>query len=309
MKKTFKEKSLTFFHVLVKRLLFRFLSDKQFIIWDYFIFLHKFPNLNNPKTFSEKIQWIKLNGGLEKYTKYVDKLSVRNFIEKTIGIEYLIPLLGVWNNFDEIDFNNLPNQFVLKATHGSHYIYICKDKKLLDKHKLKKTVSKWLKENFYIKTRETQYKNCKPKILCEKYLKDYSGSLTDYKMFCFNGKPYCIEVISDRFSDEKDDIMDLNWKIMPLIYKNMNHSIRKLQKPEKLNEMIEISKKLAKEFPFVRVDLYTVENKIYFGELTFTPANGLEEIDPIEAEYLIGEMIDLSKYDRNSSSKLIHTIH
>ena len=287
---------------ITKKGIFRLLSDKQIMIIDYFITFGKMPNLQNPKTFNEKIQWIKLYGGLEKYLKYVDKYEVRNFISKTIGEEYLVPLLGVWDKFDDIDFNKLPRQFVMKAAHGSSYVFVCKDKATLNINLLKKTVSKWLRENFYQKTGEIQYRDCKPRILCEKYMKDESGQLIDYKYLCFDGKPRIVELVWDRFTEHRNEVfLDLDWNM--LTYLALSYAKKLPKKPENLEEMLDVSKKLSKIFPFVRVDLYSVKNKIYAGELTFTPDNGLEKFDPPEVDYQLGELFDLSKYNKNQIIK------
>lgn len=256
-------------------------------------------NLNNPNSFSEKIQWIKVFGQLEKYSKYVDKYDVREYVKNTAGKQYLIPLVGMWNNFENIPFEKLPKKFVLKATHGSGYNYICKDKSLIDIKQLKKLASKWLKENYYKKGREEQYKLCWPKIICEGYLEDDSGSLRDYKIFCFNGIPQIIQIDSDRFSVHKRDLMNIDWERLPVTLGGHSNLNKIILKPKKLPEMIEIAKKLSKKIPFVRVDLYLINNKIYFGELTFTPGNGLEKFFPNEADYQFGELIDLSKYHNN----------
>lgn len=276
--------------------IFRFLPDKQVMIIDYFFIFGKLPNLRQPETISEKIQWVKLYGGLEKYTKYVDKYEVRNIVGKIIGKKYLVSLLGVWDKFEDIDFDKLPKQFVLKATHGSSYVFICKDKTFLDKKSLEKTVAKWLGENFYEKTREIQYKSCTARIICEEYLEDESGGLTDYKIYCFNGKPHLIEILTDRHSQMKDDFYDIHWNTMSIDFRGSPHSKKTLKKPKNLTEMLIVSEKLSKHFPFVRVDLYVVRNKIYFGELTFTPSNGLLVFYPPQVNYRLGKLINLSKY-------------
>lgn len=282
-----------------ERRIFSLLSDKHVGVIGYFFTFGKFPNLQNPKTFNEKIQWIKLYGGIEKYTKYVDKLKVRDFISKTIGREYLVPLIGAWNSFKEIDFEKLPHQFVLKATHGSGYVFICRDKTALNIKPLKKTLTKWLSESFYQKTREIQYRDCTPKIICEKYIKDESGELTEYKIFCYDGAPRMTKVTLYRFTEQKCDIFfDLNWKKLPISYPENPSSEKMIKKPENLEKMLEIAKKLSKKFPYVRVDLISLKNKIYFGELTFTPDNGLKRFEPPEVDDQIGELIDLSKYNR-----------
>src|SRR3990170_1687227 len=301
MKNSPKNKLITFItDEVIKKGIFGFLPDKLFITLDYFITYRRMPNLHNPKTISEKTQWIKIYGGLEKYTEYTDKLKVRDFIRKTIGKEHLVPLIGAWKKFEDIPFDKLPCQFVLKATHGSAYVFICKDKSLLDKNLLKKTVTKWMQENFYKITREIQYKRCEPMIICEKYLEDESGGLTDYKIYCSHGKPHIVEVIWDRFTEHKcDNFLNLNWEKLPISYPEHPSSKETIKRPENLEEMLDIAKKLSIHFPFVRVDLYSVKNKIYFGELTFTPDNGLGVFEPPNAYYQLGELIDLSKYNKN----------
>lgn len=275
----------------------KFLSDRQVATINNLLTYGKFLNLSNPQTICEKIQWIKLYDHLEMYTRYVDKYEVRNYVKDKIGKKYLIPLLGVWEKFEDINFDNLPNKFVLKATHGSGYVFVCKDKNLIEFKKLHQKANNWLTENFYKKTREVQYSLCKPRLICEEYMEDKEGQLTDYKFYCFNGKPELIEVHTGRFTDHKIDFVDLNFNRLPirspLLAKSDN-----LTKPINLKEMVEISRALSEDFPFVRVDLYSVQGKTYFGELTFTPANGLLMFQPLEVHYKLGKLIDLTKYDR-----------
>lgn len=279
-----------------------FLTDEQFQKLEWMVVFKKRLNLKNPIAFFEKLQWYKRYGGLEKYFKYTDKYEVRNYVEKTIGKDHLIPLLGVWDSFDEIDFRILPHKFVVKATHGSGYIFVCKDKSKLDLVALKKLCNGWLKENFYKKTREIQYKHCSPRIVIEKYMEDDTGELRDYKIYYFNGKPEMIQVDSNRFSNHKVDLMDTNWNLLPINVEHFGHD-KDLKKPENLDELISIGKKLANGFLFVRVDLYTVGKKIYFGELTFVPGNGLERFDTNEYDLKLGEKFQLVKYP-NSSGKM-----
>jgi hypothetical protein len=297
MKKPLKNRLLTWGHDFVVKHIYPLLTDKNVAFLEYFFYTKKILNIKNPKTFAEKIQWVKLHECLERFTKYVDKYEVRDFIRKTIGKKYLVPLYGVWDNFDEIDFNKLPGQFVLKTTHGSHYVYVCKDKQSLDKDAVKKNVTKWMHENFYKKMREIQYRDCKPKIICEKYLTNEPSGLVDYRIFCFNGIPYFIGVGTELVRAE--DFMDLHWNVLPILSIPYPNSKIPLNKPGNFSEMIEVAKRLSKPFPFVRVDLYSIENKIYFGELTFTPANGVQQFEPPNINYELGKLIDLSKYNSN----------
>jgi hypothetical protein len=300
MKKSLIDTLLTFGHTIVINGVYRFLPDNLVDIMEYVTIFGHIPNLKNPVTFNEKLQWIKINGRLEQYKRYVDKLEVRSFIKKTIGNKYLVPLLGSWSTFEDIPLDNLPDRFVLKGTHGSGYVFVCKDKALLNLRTLKKDVNTWLHENFYKKTREIQYKYCEPRVMCERYLENESGGLPDYKLLCFHGKPKLVELVWDRFTDHKHEVfVSLDWKILS----SVNSAIAKVlpKKPEKFNEMLHIAETLAKGFPFVRVDMYEVKNKIYFGELTFTPDNGLEKFDPPDLDYRLGKLLNipgyLNKYD------------
>jgi hypothetical protein len=300
MKKTPYKKLFRFINVFfIKKVLFRYLPDRLFIMYDYFLTHKKFPNLKKPVSFSEKIQWIKLYGGLEKYTKYACKLEVRKFIKHTIGERYLIPIIGTWETVEDIPFDKLPDRFVLKASHGSHYLYMCPDKSKMDLKNIRKEVKNWISENFYNKTRERQYKYCQPKIICEKNIEIEGERLFDYKFLCTDGVPKVVNVAywDDTSPSGWGDVYkDLNWNTLNIGYLNVPRSTLVIQKPENFNSLVEVAKQLSKNFPFVRVDLYSVHNIIYFGELTFTPGNGLERFSPPEADLQLGELIDLSKY-------------
>lgn len=289
---------LYFIEQIIKRRFLEYLPDKAYVMLDYLFYFGKLPNLRNPQNFSEKIQWLKIYGGLEKYSQYVDKYKVRNFVSQKAGKKYLVPLLGVWEKFEEIDFGQLPKQFVLKATHGSSYNFICKDKSSLNLKKLQEITRRWLRENFYQKTREVQYRDCQPRLIAEPYLEDASGGLTDYKIHCFNGQPYFIEVIWDRFTKPKLSYVDvdLSWRKLPISYRRNPYPAKTPPKPRQLEEMILLAKKLSKPFTYVRVDLYLVRGVVYFGELTFTPGNGMDKFEPPETDFQLGKLIDLSKY-------------
>jgi hypothetical protein len=284
--------------------LFWFLSDKQLVYLSYFSIFYKFPDLANCKNINEKLQWFKLHGNLEKYSKYVDKFTVRDYIEQKIGNSHLVPLLGKWDKFENIPFETLPQKFVLKVTHGSGYVFICKDKSALNIPELRTMVNRWMSDNFYKKTRESQYKECTPKIICEKYLEDYSGGLIDYKFYCSNGEPKFLEVHSDRFIGHKIYYTDLNYKKLS-ISTSIAPVPDRIIKPRNFDSMVDIARKLASDFPFVRVDLYSSRGNIYFGELTFTPAAGLMELSQNEAYYLLGDMINLPKIDVSVKTRLI----
>lgn len=271
------------------------LPDKIHISIMYFIKMKKKLNLNNPKTFGEKMQYIKLYGNLELNSNFVDKYEVREYIKNAIGEQYLNELLGVYESVEQINFNSLPEKFVLKVTHGSGYNIICNDKKNFDIDEAKNKINEWMKESYYIKGKEPQYKNIKPRIICEKYLQDESGELRDYKFFCFSGKPRFIQVDSNRFSCHTRDFYDSYWNKLNLTFKYEN-SDNKIEKPDKLDEMLQLCEILSREFPFIRVDFYFVNNNIYFGELTFNPENGYGQFNPLSEDLKIAELIDLEKY-------------
>ena len=271
------------------------INDNLIITIQYLKIFKKLPNTKNPKSFSEKIHIIKKSNWLEDKSVYVDKYLVRNYIENKIGKEYLIKLYGVYKNVEEIDFNKLPNKFVLKLNNGSGCNLIVKDKKNLMINETKQILNEWLKSNFYMVNREKQYKNVEQLIICEEYLQDLSGELMDYKFFCLGGKVRVIQVDIGRFSNIKRDFYDIYWNKLNL-KKGVENSDIILEKPEKLEEMIKLSEKLSKDVELLRVDFYYVNNKIYFGELTFTPANGMTPFEPKEKDFELASYINVKKY-------------
>lgn len=280
------------------------LSDEKYLKLLYKLSLSKKLNLNNSRTFNEKLQWLKLYDRNPKYTKMVDKYEVKKYVSNIIGKEYIISTLGIYNDFDEIDFNKLPNQFVIKCTHDSGGIVICKDKEKLDIKNVRKKINKLLKKNFYYSGREWPYKNVKPRIIIEKYIDDGKNTqLNDYKVMCFNGKAKCSFVCTERDNKELGlavTFFDLDWKKMPF-KRHYRTSNKKIDKPRNYQKMIELSEKLSKNIPFVRVDWYEIKGKLYFGELTFYPGAGFEEFDPEEWDYKLGEMLKLP--DKKISDK------
>jgi len=282
---------------IYKLKLSRFLPEKTDISWRYFNIFNKKIDFKNPKTFNEKLQWLKLYNHNPQYTQLVDKFEVREYIKKEIGEKYLIPIYGVWEKFEDIDFNSLPNQFVLKCTHDSGSVVICKDKETLNIRDIKSEFNKALKKNFYYSSREWPYKNIKPRIICEELLVDeLQGELIDYKIMCFNGEPRCLFLCLERRSDDglKVDFYDLDWNPLPF-ERHYPRSNQTIQKPTCLDEMLELSKTLSKGIPFVRVDFYIVNDQIKFGELTFFPGSGMEEFTPESYDCLLGSWLDLSK--------------
>lgn len=295
--KAFKNPKLAILYVINFKI-FRIIPDAKFLRIKYKLHIGKKLNLENPQTFNEKLQWLKLYDKKPEYTQFVDKYEVRKYIANTIGEEYLISLLGVYDNFDEIDFDVLPNKFVLKPNHTSGNVYICKDKSQINYIELKKEVNMWLKRRYYWMHREWPYKNVKPKIICEKYMVDESGiELKDYKFMCFNGKVKCSFICLNRNSSNglNIDIYDINWNPMPFGRPNHPNSGTVIPKPNNFDKMVRFAEKLSKDIPFVRVDFYEINGQIYFGELTFYPGAGFEEFTPESYDYLLGSWIGFSK--------------
>lgn len=271
------------------------MSDERFLKKEYYLAMGKTLNLNTPKTFNEKLQWLKLYNREPQYTMMVDKYAVKQYVASKIGSQYIIPTLGVWNHFDEIDFDELPNQFVLKCTHDSGGIVICKDKLKLDKRAAKQKLEYYLKRKYYYVHREWPYKNVKPRIIAEKYMSNDNGEdLNDYKLMCFNGQVKATFVCSDRFSEDglKVTFYDTNWKRMPF-ERHYPASKTDIARPKTYDEMLILAEKLAFQIPFVRVDFYEVHGRVYFGELTFFPGSGYEEFTPEEWDKKLGDWINL----------------
>ncbi len=276
------------------RNILRILPTKPAIYLIYFRGYHKILNLKNPKTYGEKIQWLKIYGNLEEVSNYVDKYEVRNFIEKSIGVEYLNELYGVYDDVESIDFDKLPCKFVLKNTNGSGAVLICKDKKSFNVQKAKKIMKKWLNDDYYKEKKEPQYKNIKNRIIIEKYMEDSTGSLTDYKFYCFNGKVYCYGVFYDRFENKKIDFYDRSGNKLKNVKTSNVQNSNKIEKYDsRIKKMIELAEKLSDNFTMVRVDFYYCNNKIIFGELTFTDGAGSDPWTPRKFDYEMGSKIEL----------------
>lgn len=277
---------------LLKKVFFRCLSDKQYLKVRYYLTFKKKLNLKNPQTFNEKLQWLKLYDQKDIYTMMVDKYEVKKYIANTIGQEYVIPTLGIYDKFDDIDFSKLPNEFVIKCTHDSGGLVIVKDKATLNINEAKEKIESSLKNNYYYSGREWPYKNVKPRIIVEELLK--VDNLEDYKLMCFNGECKCSFVCTDRYEQTglRVTFFDRNWNKLPFS-RHYPSSTKKIEKPSNYDEMVRIAETLSKNIPFVRVDLYNIDGKIYFGELTFYPGSGFEEFEPEEWDYKLGELIKL----------------
>ena len=275
--------------------LFCVLPDKLFLKSAFYIYKGKKLSLDNPITMDEKLQWLKLYNRNPEYPKMVDKCDSKEYVEQIIGAEYIIPTLGVWDTFDSIDFDKLPNQFVLKCTHDSGSVVVCKDKNTFDYNEAKKKLEKGLKRNIFWHTREWPYKELPPRILAEKYMTDNSGGLIDYKFYCFDGYVDCVLVCIDRhLKNTKFYFFDKEWKLKRLNVRGKNAPEDfTLPKPECIDKMFELASQLSKGMPFIRVDLYENNGQIYFGELTFFPDSGFDPNRLPESDLYFGNLINL----------------
>ena len=290
---------------LMNKNVFFFLPDKIYLKIKFRLILGEKLNLNNPKTFNEKLQWLKLYDRKTLYTKMVDKYEVKDYVANIIGDEYIIPTYGVYDKFSDIDFSNLPEKFVIKTNHDSGGIIICSDKNKFDTSYANEKISKSLKNKYYYLHREYPYKNVKPKILIEKYL---GNDLIDYRFYCFNGKikliyQYVNESCLDGTKPEPQscNIYDPEWNLLPF-RQSYPPSKNKYEKPIQLNKMIKLATKLSKKTNFVRVDFYVIDKQIYFSELTFFPGAGFSKFYPKEKDLEIGSWIKLpnkEKCDKN----------
>ena len=279
-----------------------FLSDKTYISLHYRASMGKKINWKNPKTYNEKLQWLKLYDHNPLYTTLVDKYAVKKYVADRIGEKFVIPTLGVWNHFDDIDFDALPDQFVLKCTHDSGGLVIVTDKANFDVVATKRKIEDALGSDFYKTCREWPYKNVTPRIIAEQYmLDDRLGELKDYKFFCFSGTPKYLFVASDRNKGKQEvkfDYFDINFKRLPLRQAAHPNSTYHIERPQKYDEMLRIATELSKGIPQVRIDLYEVNGRVYFGEYTFFHHGGMVPFIPEEWDYRFGELICLPEKNR-----------
>ena len=280
----------------IKNQLLHFLPDSLYLRYVYWRCMGKWLNLSNPQTFNEKLQWLKLHDRNPLYTMLVDKYAVKKWAADKIGEQYIIPTLGVWKHFDEIDFDKLPVQFVLKTTHDSGGVVICHDKNTFDKQAARKKLEKSLKTNFYYMGREWPYKDVPRKIIAEKFMVDeQTHELRDYKFFCFNGTPKMLFIATDRQNpteETKFDFYDMDFNHLPFTNGHPN-SHKPIAKPETFDEMVKLAAILSKNIPHVRVDLYEINGKVYFGELTFSHWSGFVKFEPHEWDKKIGDLLKL----------------
>jgi hypothetical protein len=252
----------------------------------------KILNWKNPQKYTEKIQIYKISPEIEKLSIYTDKIEVQKYISKTIGAKYLNKIYGIYQNTDEIKPDDLPRQFVLKANHGSGWNIICKNKNKLDWNKTRQTLNDWLHQNYFYFNQEKQYQNIPPKIICEKYLTNHGKEPPDYKLFCFSGKVYFIEVDNNRFTNHTRNFYDTNWKKIPLVLEYPNGPKLDL-KPKNFKNMLSLATKLSLPFKHVRVDFYNLNGQIIFSELTFTHGSGFGRFFDKKYDLLFGKLFSL----------------
>ena len=274
----------------------RWLPDKTYIKLLFRAKCGKKLNLKKPETYNEKLQWLKLYDRRAEYTQMVDKYEAKLYVEERVGKEYIIPTLGIWDRFEDIDFDSLPEQFVLKCTHDSGGLVICRDKDKLDKEMAKKKINSSLARNYYQFGREWAYKNVKPRIIAEAYMEDEeTKELRDYKFFCFNGEVKALFIATERAStteETKFDFFDENFNHLPFTNGHPN-ALEAPKKPINFEKMKELAARLSTGIPHLRVDLYEVNGKIYFGELTFSHWGGMMPFEPEEWDYKFGSWIQL----------------
>lgn len=273
---------------------FKWLPDKIYLKLIYRAKFSKKLNLNNPATFNDKLQWLKLYNRKKEYIKYVDKLAVRSFVSETIGEKYLTNLIKVYNNVDDIKWDELPNKFVIKCTHGSGTNIVCNDKTELNINTAEYRLKNWIKKNWYWFGREWPYKFIKPRIICEEFLSAGDGSPPpDYKFFCFSGEPKLVQVDFERFANHTQNYYDMEWNFIDVQGIYPNNKDVKLQKPERFEEMKNIARRLSKGILHVRVDLYLVNDKVYFGELTLYHLSGLGDFKSKELDRKLGQWLNI----------------
>lgn len=277
----------------VKKRYYRLYDNKFFLERRYKEVTGEELDIDNPRTFNEKLQWLKVHENKPEYSKYVDKYAFKKLIEEKYGSKYIIPLLGVWDRYDDIDFEKLPEKFVLKCTHDSGSVVMCDKSKTLNHDKKRARIEDCLSGNYYWTSREWPYKYVKPRIIAEKYVEDEFKELRDYKLFCFDGEVVLIQVDFDRFSIHKRNIYNLDWEYVPLTIKYPTAPEIEIPRPNCLEEMISIARDLSKGIKHVRVDFYVINEQPIVGEMTFFHGGGMEKFTPNEWNYKLGEYIRL----------------
>lgn len=284
------------FEVLRSHNMTNWIPDELYLRMLYKEYIGKNLNLKNPLTFNEKLQWLKLNDRNPLYTVLVDKHAVKQYVEEKIGKEYVIPTIAMWERVEDIKISNLPDRFVLKCTHDSGGVVICRDKGKFDLLNAQNKLKRNLKKNYYYSTREWPYKHVKPRIIAEPYLESENGNtLNDYKLLIFNGKHKCSFVCSGRNSEAGLHVTfyDPEWNVMPF-ERHYPRSSQKQERPCSYKKMIQLAEILSEGIPFVRVDFYEVGGNPYFGEMTFFPGGGFEEFSPEIWDRKLGDMLDIT---------------
>lgn len=293
-----KKKDINWFvDALARRQLLNWVPDSSYIRLRYRLKLGRKCNVKNPVTFQEKLQWLKLHEHKEGINKFADKLLVKEYIQDILGEEYVIPTIaGSWNSFGEIDFSKLPKSFVLKCTHDSGGSVVCRDKAGLDFSAAKRKIDKAMKHDYYWQGREYCYKNIKRLIFAEKYIESIGDEgLVDYKFYCFNGEPKFLYVSKglENHSTASISFLTLDWEFCDFWRSDYKRFDTLPEKPKKFDEMIEIACKLSKGHKFLRVDLYEIEDKVVFSELTFYPCGGMMPIVPVEKDRELGRLLKI----------------
>lgn len=271
-------------------------DDAKYIKMRWDAYMDYSLHLDEPQTFNEKLQWLKLHDRCPQYTQMVDKAEVKKYVAAMVGEEHIIPTLAVYDRAEDIDFDALPNQFVLKCTHDSGGIVICRDKTALDKDEAVRKLNHGLRKNYYYQNREWPYKNVVPRIIAEQYMTNGDeDELTDYKIHNFNGVPKVVLVCKDRYraSELTEDFFSCTWQHLDIARPNHRHADKVPERPEELDEMLDIAIRLSRDIPFVRTDFYVINHKVYFGEMTFFPACGMNPFVPREWDYILGTYLTL----------------
>ena len=278
--------------------LFNWMSDEAYLKLAYKGMYGRELNLNSPQLFTEKIQWLKLHDRKERYIRLVDKVQVKEYVKKSIGESIIVPTLGIWDSYEDINFEELPEQFVLKCNHDSGSVIVCKNKSEFDAQSARDRLNKGLNKDPFFYGREWPYKFVERKIIAEEFLADNntsSNDLKDYKMYCFNGQPIYCQVISDRSTLEKIDFYDMDWRHQPFVglTPGVKNSDKLIPRPRNFDRMKSYSSVLSNDTFFCRVDFYEVNGELFFGEITFYPKAGFGVFTPDEWDYKLGQMIHL----------------
>lgn len=291
-------------HDLVKRILRRVLPKKWYLQCAFRAKFGKWINFAHPESLNEKLQYSKVYGYKDIHRVIADKYAVRQYIKDVVGEKYLIPLVGVFRNHDDVDFSALPSSFVAKSAHGSGQVLIVRDKLEISEDHLRKAFKKWLETNFYFVSMEPQYKHIEPKIVVEELMADEQGRIpNDYKFHCFAGKVEMIQVDLDRFGEHRRNFYNSDWELLPFIWSAVDKNKKSIyvngktvHKPAQLNEMVKVAEQLSKRFNYIRVDMYDVSGRVYFGELTLHHGGGFEHFTPSQYDIYYGRLMTLERH-------------